>query len=363
MKILFLANHAYVIYKFRYELVMSLLDDNNDVYLSSPYGEILDELIDKGCKYFPVVIDRTSLNPLKDIYLLWQYYRLFTKVKPDIVLTYTIKPNIYGGIISSFLGIPYICTITGLGSAFVKDSWLSSLAKRMYRFAMCKSKMVFFQNTDDMNRMLKNHVIFSPYTLVNGSGVNINQFDYIEYPKKDTEICVLYVGRLKREKGIFELCEAAKLLYDKNYKNIKIKAIGFCEENIKKDLMSRNLTPNIELLGDKRDVREYISKAHVIVLPSYQEGMSNALLEAASCGRPLIATNIPGCREIIDNKVSGFLIEPQDAEALANAIAEFFLMPYEEKKEMGIRGRSKVARNFNREDVVRKYKEVIYSKD
>ena len=360
MRILFLGNSASGLYKFRYELIMSLLKDNNEIYLSCPYDDILKELIEKGCKHIPLKIDRHSINPYKEICLFLHYCLILRKIKPEIVLTYTIKPNIYGSIASSMLAIPYICTITGLGSAFVKKSWLSTIAQYLYQFALRKAKMVFFQNSDNMDFMLKNRIITTDYILVQGSGVNIEHFSYIPYPDQDEQIIFLFVGRLKEEKGVLELCQAARVLYEKRCNNIKILAIGFCESDFQKKLECIDLPPNIEFLGEQSDVRKYIANANAIILPSYQEGMSNALLEAASCGRPLIASDIPGCREIIDNYETGILVKPRDVNSIVEAILYFIALPNIQKRQMGIMGRHKVIKEFNRNSVVSKYKEIIY---
>lgn len=338
----------------------TLLKDANNVTISCPYDQILDKLINIGCQFVPLDLDRHTLNPLKEVNLLLSCYKVISHAKPDIILTYTIKPNVYGGLIASLLGVPYICTITGLGTVFNKNSFIASIAKRMYKIALKHAKCVVFQNRDNLDYMINNHILNGLYIVVNGSGVNTEQFSYIPYPSDDNFINILFVGRLMKDKGIIELFSAAKILYDKGYRNLKFQVIGFCEDDFKKQLESLDLSPNIEMCGYQENVMPYIANAHAVVLPSYHEGMSNSLLEAASCGRPLIASDIPGCREIIDNHQTGILCKPRDVDSLVSALVDFIELPYEEKRQMGIRGRKKVEQTFDRRTIVDAYKKIIY---
>ncbi len=328
--------------------------------MSCPYNKILDNPILSGCEMLPVMINRHGTNPLNEIKLLLFYYRVCRKIKPDIVLTYTIKPNVYGGLVASLLGIPYICTITGLGTVFNKNGFIACVAKLMYKVALKHAKCVVFQNQANLDYMVKNHIISGRYVLVNGSGVNTEQFSYIQYPPDDSFINILFVGRLMKDKGIIELFRAAKILDEKGYRNVKFQVIGFCEDDFKKQLESLDLSPDIEMCGYQENVIPYIANAHAVVLPSYHEGMSNSLLEAASCGRPLIASDIPGCREIIDNYQTGIMCKPRDVDSLVSALVDFIELPYEEKRQMGIRGRKKVERTFDRRTIVDTYKKIIY---
>ncbi|WP_455595364.1 glycosyltransferase family 4 protein [Cloacibacillus porcorum] len=360
MKILILANHAYVVYKFRKELLINLLEDGHKVFISCPYDNILDNLLARGITLLPLNFDRHSLNPLGELKIVLHYYKIIRHINPDIVLTYTIKPNIYGSIISSVLKKSYICTITGLGTVFDQCFFITFIVQVMYKIALKHAKKVCFQNKDNLNFMLRKGIIKDNYVLVNGSGVNLKQFSYIPYPSEKKEITFLFVGRLMKEKGIIEFCEAAKVLLQYGYFNTKFQVIGFCEDIFKKKLESLELSQNISFLGVQSNVRNHIALAHAVVLPSYQEGMSNALLEAAACGRPLIASDIPGCREIIDNNDTGFLIKPRNVDSLVEALIVFMKLSHEKKRLMGLKGRKKVEETFNRDIVVNKYKEIIY---
>lgn len=359
MRIFILANQADYVYKLRKELLLDLVD-NNDVYVLCAPHRIMNELVNKGCIFIPIIYDRHSINIFKEFKILFVYYNIFQRVRPDVVLAYTIKPIIYGCFVSSLLKIPCIPTVTGLGTALYDGGIVSKIVKKMYKIALKRAKCVVFQNQANLDYMVKNHIVTGRYILVNGSGVNTEQFSYIPYPSNDNIINILFIGRLMRDKGILELFDAAKILHDKGYRNIKIQVIGFCEDDFKKQLESLNLSPNIELCGYQENVKPYIENAHAVVLPSYHEGMSNSLLEAASCGRPLIASDIPGCREIIDNYQTGILCKPRDVDSLVSALTYFIELPYEEKRQMGINGRKKVEKSFDRKTIVAKYKEIIY---
>ena len=359
-KILILVNHEIVIYNFRKELVEKLLEENYQVIISSPAGDKINELVAMGVQHLNVELERHGRNPFNEIKLINYYRNLMKTVKPDIVLTYTIKPNIYGSIISSVLKKSYICTITGLGTVFDQCFFITFIVQVMYKIALKHAKKVCFQNKDNLNFMLRKGIIKDNYVLVNGSGVNLKQFSYIPYPSEKKEITFLFVGRLMKEKGIIEFCEAAKVLLQYGYFNTKFQVIGFCEDIFKKKLESLELSQNISFLGVQSNVRNHIALAHAVVLPSYQEGMSNALLEAAACGRPLIASDIPGCREIIDNNDTGFLIKPRNVDSLVEALIVFMKLSHEKKRLMGLKGRKKVEETFNRDIVVNKYKEIIY---
>lgn len=360
MKILLIGNDANGIYKFRRELVMELLLCGNVVYISCPYDRILNSFVIDGVNILSISFDRHSINPLNELRLLFSYYKIVKGYRPDIILLFTIKPNIYGGLVASLLGIPYICTITGLGTVFNKNGFIACVAKWMYKAALKHAKCVVFQNQNNLDYMINNHILNDRYIVVNGSGVNTEQFSYIQYPSDDNFINILFVGRLMKDKGVIELFSAAKRLYDKGYRNVKFQVIGFCEDGFEKQLESLDLSPNIEMCGYQENVMPYIANAHAVVLPSYHEGMSNSLLEAASCGRPLIASDIPGCREIIDNYQTGILCKPKDVDSLISALVHFIELPHEERRQMGIRGRKKIEQSFDRRTIVDTYKKIIY---
>lgn len=359
-KVLILVNHDVVIYNFRKELVQELLEQKYKVYISSPYGKKIDYLIDMGCEYIETHIDRHGTSVIDDLKLISSYKKMLKKIKPDVVLSYTIKPNIYGGIACKSLKVPYIATITGLGTALEKEGLMQKILIMLYRFAFKGISKVFFQNEQNLNFFKDHNIAIGKYKLVPGSGVNLNEYAFEEYPEDREEIKVLFIGRIMKEKGIEELTEAAKIIKQER-NNVTFDAVGFYEEDYAakaKELKEFNV---IKFHGSQENVKEYIKESNVIILPSYHEGMANVLLEASSMGRPVIASAIPGCHEIFDEGITGFGVKPKDVDSIVTAIKKFIDLPYEKKKEMGISARKKVEKEFDRNTVISSYIEEIES--
>ncbi|MCM1262457.1 MAG: glycosyltransferase family 4 protein [Butyrivibrio sp.] len=348
--ILVLANFSAGLYDFRNEMLERLLEEY-DVFVSVPDEVKTAELENEGCRIINIPLDRRGMNVKEDLNLLFSYIKLLKNVKPDLVMTYTVKPNIYGGIACRIQGIPYIATITGLGSTFQKEGMLKRLVIHMYRVGLKKAKRVFFQNKE-------NHEIFTNYKitnsqarLVNGSGVNLSKHRFEEYPKEKA-VRLLFIGRIMKEKGIEEFLEAANALHDEN---IIFETVGFCEENYQEKLNDYENSGIIKQYGFQTMVHEYIKAASAVVLPTYHEGMSNVLMEASATGRPVIASNISGCKEIFEEGVTGFGCEPQSSSDLIRAIKEFLSLSVEERERMGKNARAKMEREFDRNKVVGVY--------
>lgn len=350
--VLILVNHEVVIYNFRKELVQKLVSQGYDVIISCPPGLKLKKLHEMGCKIIEQPIDRRSINPIKDIKLLFDYLKVFKKNKPDIVLTYTIKPNIYGGIISSILKVPYIATITGLGSSLNKESIMKKVMIRLYRVGLKKAKTIFVQNESNMIFLISNGFNQEQLLLVPGSGVNLREFELTPYPNSNVPLRFLFIGRIMKEKGVHELLEAAKELRMKGY-NAEFHLAGFLDDRF--DFSTTDIPENVKFLGAVNDVKSKIETAHAVILPSYHEGMSNALLEAAASGRPLIASNIPGCNEIIDEPCNGYLFKVGSANSIVEKVEKFILLSYEEKQKMGYASREKVTKEFDRDKIITNY--------
>lgn len=349
-KILILANSSGGLYDFRNELVLKLLQ-NYEVVVSLPDEVRTKELEKEGCRVIPTPMNRRGVNPVEDLKLLRLYHRLLKQEKPDLVLTYTIKPNIYGGFASRINQVPYICTITGLGTTFQKQGLLLQLITRMYRTGLKKAECIFFQNAEN-KRIFEDYKIQGKSScLVKGSGVNLLRHSFEEYPKKDTVI-FLYVGRMMREKGISELLKAAEQLAAPD---VEFQLLGYCDEDLKDKLDEAEQKGSIRQLGFDPDVHTYIRQASALVLPTYHEGMSNVLMEASATGRPVIATDISGCREIFEEGVTGFGCRPKDAESLVAALKKFLALSVEERSEMGRNAREKMEREFDRELVAERY--------
>lgn len=353
--VLILSNNDMGLYKFRKELLVELNKVYN-VYVSLPFGKYVEQLIECGGEYINACINRRGLNPLKDIKLILFYRKLVKRIRPDIILTYTIKPNIYGGIVSRFMNVPHIANITGLGTAIESKSFLSKILLRLYRFSIKKSKVVFFQNSDNMQFFKKKSNIYQKHILLPGSGININDFTLLEYPQTDQKINLLFIGRIMKAKGIDELLEVSKLI---NNNDVTFTLVGPFDEDYKDIIKEYSNKGFINYIGETNDVKRYLEKAHAILHPSYHEGMSNVLLEAAASGRPIIASDIPGCREIFDDGISGFGFKAKDVKSTLNAINTFLDLNYNTKKQMGLNAREKVIHNFNRNIIVNFYLNAI----
>lgn len=357
-KVLILVNHDVVIYNFRKELVDRLLNDRYQVIISSPYGERIDNLVDMGCEYIEASIERHGTNPLNELKLLNYYKKIIKDNKPDIVLTYTIKPNIYGGLAAKKYKVPYIANITGLGTAVERQGLMQKISIILYKLAFSNIQRVFFQNTENMQFFIDNNVVIGKHKLVPGSGVNLQYFNVLEYPSTES-IEFVFISRIMKEKGIEQYIETAEYITDK-YPNTKFHVCGFCEERYEEILKNLQNKGVLTYHGMVRDIREILKKTHCTIHPTYYpEGMSNVLLESAACGRPVITTDRSGCREIVDDGVNGYVVDQKNSQNLIKKVKEFLELEYEDKKMMGLAGRKKVEREFDRKIVVEAYAKEI----
>ena len=356
-KILILANCASGLYDFRNELLLRLLE-NYEVHVSLPDEKEVPEIEQEGCLVHHTELERRGMNPLKDSKLIAAYWQLIKDIKPDAVLTYTIKPNIYGSICCRLLGVPYIVNITGLGSVFEEGGLLQKLVVFLYRIALKGASCVFFQNT-------RNREIFSSFRikgkkdrLVPGSGVNLDRHCLEEYPSADKPVKFLFVGRIMKEKGTDELLYGAEQL-KKEYPNAVFEIVGSYEEDYRELIERKQQEGIVHLTGYQKEIHPYYREASAVVVPSYHEGMSNVVLEASATGRPVLACDIPGCREGITDGVTGITFTPRDEKAFLEALQRFMKLSYEERKEMGMNARKKMEREFDRKAVVDAYEEEI----
>lgn len=353
-KVLFLVNHDVVIYNFRLELVERLLAEGHEVYISSPYGERIDDLIDMGCHYEEIEISRHGANPFKDLEIFNTYKKLLKRIKPDIVFSYTIKPNIYGGLACSSVKVPYVVNITGLGTAVENKGILQTITVNLYKIAMRKAQRVFFQNTENMQFFAKRNIAIGKHALLPGSGVNLERFPLSDYPS-DEIVNFAFISRIMKEKGIDQYLDAAEAIHER-YPNTRFHVCGFCESEYEDKLSSLQERGIICYHGMIRDVKGFLEGIHCTVHPTYYpEGLSNVLLESSACGRPIITTNRSGCREVIDDCVNGYIVKQECSSDLIDKIEKFLALTYEEKKNMGLAGRRKVECTFDRNIVVERY--------
>lgn len=358
-KILIIANSEKGLYNFRKELIEKLLSDSNKVYISVPSGEKSKLLVKMGCKLEETNVDRRGINPFRDMKLLLKYKKLIKKIKPDIVLTYTIKPNIYGGIACEQLNVPYIANITGLGTAVEKGDFLSKILILMYKFAFRRISCVFCQNQQNYDFVKEKCIAKDKLKLIPGSGVNLKRFKIEEYPKNE-KLKFLFIGRIVKEKGIEQYLEMAENIKNK-YKNVEFGIVGrFDDKKYKNEIEKLEREDVVKYYGEQNDVRPFIAKSCCIIHPTfYPEGMSNVLLEASATGRPVITTNRPGCKEIVEDGVTGFLVEERNVKELFETVKKFIQIPYEEKKKMGLAARKKIKNEFDRNIVINAYMEEI----
>lgn len=357
-KILILCNSDSGLYNFRKELLEELIKENYEVYVSVPIRNRESQLTDMGCKVIDTSIDRRGKNPLADIRLIGTYLKIIKKIKPDLAITYTIKPNIYGGIICRLLKIPYIINITGLGSTFQREGIFKRLIIAMYKAAVKRASCTLFENSNNRNIFINNRILQESKTfLLNGAGVNLERYSFEELPDISL-IRFIFIGRIMREKGIDELFYAAKRIKSE-YNNVEFEVIGSFEEGYQKRVRELEEKNIISFHGVQGNVKPFIKNAHCLILPSYHEGMSNVLLEAAAMGRPIITSNIHGCMEAVNNEKNGFLCNVKDRESLYQKITKFIKLPMENKKEMGMESRKHMENVFDRRNVVNETMSII----
>ena len=358
-RVLILVNHNVVIYNFRKELVKRLVADGYEVFLSCPEGNRIAELKEMGCRHIPVEFDRHGTNPIKELGLIKYYKSIMKEVMPFVVLSYTIKPNLYGGMAAAAMGIPYLANITGLGTAVENEGIMQKITLMMYRYAFRRINRIYVQNEENKQFFMDRKIKPDKLYLLPGSGVNLDEFQPIDYPD-DKNVNFVFISRIMKEKGVEQYLAAAEYIRGK-YPETSFHICGFCEdayEDRLKELQDKGI---IIYHGMVSNVREVIKDCHCTIHPTYYpEGMSNVLLESCACARPIITTDRSGCREVVDNGKNGYIIKPKDSRDLIEKIESFLSLPHEEKKQMGLAGRRKVEKEFDRQIVVDAYMNDIH---
>lgn len=351
-KVMILANNSSGLYDFRKELIEEIRK-TDDVVVSVPAGDKVDDLKQLGVKFIDTPVDRRGVNPIRDYKLLVAYFKLLKKESPNMVITYTIKPNVYGGMVARILRIPYAINITGLGTAFQKSGVLRTVVVKLYKLALKKAKVVFFENSENMQAFLEEKIVNPKQCcLLNGAGVNLEKYSLAPYPKERGIIRFLFMGRVMREKGVEELFGACRRLYNEGY-SIILDVLGNCEEDYKDLLLKYETEGWLKYHGYQLEVRPFIENAHCFVLPSWHEGMANTNLECAAMGRPVITSNIHGCKEAVIDGVSGYLCEKKNSESLYQMMKRFILLSHQEKIDMGKYGRKHMEAVFDKKNVVK----------
>lgn len=355
MRILILANHFITLYSFRKELISRLLEDGNEVYIAIPRSGENSFFSKMGCKIIETSVDRRGVNPISDLLLLCNYVKIMNKLKPDIIFSYTIKPNIYGCIASNLTGNIQISNITGTGATFLKKNLVSVIAKALYQISVKRSYKVFFQNSDDRDYFIQNKMISNNYAMLPGSGVNFAQYEVCDLPPED-KVNFIFIGRIMQLKGIDQYLECAKTIKEKN-PSTNFYIAGFIEEDRYKKIVDIYHKQGIvNYIGFQKDIKAWIRKCHCTILPSHGgEGIPNALLESAAMGRICIASRINGAKDVIRDNLTGYLFDAGNTKDLINKVDEFLKLNYEEKVQMGLAGRKKVECEFDRDIIINSY--------
>lgn len=355
------------IFRARREFIAQLLKEGHVVTIVSPRTDSAEKLINMGCKYIEVNIKSHGLNPKDELKVVYAYHKILNKEKPDMVFTFTIKPNLYLGILCRMKGIPYAMNITGLGEGLLHDGSAKKVILRLYPIATKKAACIFFQN--EFNRQffvdyrLANPKIFR---LIPGSGVNLKNFQPLEYPDEKNCIRFLFVSRIVKDKGVDELIEAIKIIKSK-YDKVEFHFVGGCADEYQTPLEQWKNDNLIVYHGrvSPEDMKEKYKMMHCLIHPSYHEGMANVILESAACARPCIVSDINGCKEGVDNGKTGYVFTVKSVNALVEKIEMFLSLSNEEKFVMGLNGRKKMEREFDRNFVVNAYMDVfhLYAKE
>lgn len=354
-KILILSNHFITLYNFRRELISRLIERGHKVYISMPDDERNVFFVRQGCILIPTGMSRRGMNPVQDLSLLRQYKRIMRHVRPDIILSYTVKPNIYGTMASNGLHLRQVCNITGTGATFLKENFLAGTVRMLYRHSVKKAYKVFFQNTGDRDYFVEHGMVRDNWDMLPGSGVNLEQHRFTELPG-DGSVGFIYIGRIMAVKGVQQFLDCAKAIRPK-HPETRFYMAGFIEEERFRPIVDEYVKAGyVEYLGFRDDIDSWIEKCQCTVLPSLGgEGVPNVLIESAAGGRVCIASRINGSADAVDDGVTGYLYTPGRTDELVACVEKFLSLSHEQRAAMGLAGRRKVERKFDRKIVIDKY--------
>lgn len=364
MHIMMTVNAAWNIWNFRRPLVEALSADGHQITVLAPPDDSVADLERIGCRFRPLEMSVKGLNPVEDLKLQRRLKQIFKEEQPDAILSFTIKNNIFGARAAHSAGVPFVPNVTGLGTAFLSGGLLQTIAEQLYRRAFGKLPIVFFQNEDDRDLFLDIKLVRADQArLLPGSGIDLIRFAAAEMPPADAPSVFLMIARLLRDKGVIEFVEAARLIKARN-PEARFQLLGAAGSENRSAIDNATVEAwvaegVVEYLGTTNDVRPAIAAASCVVLPSYREGAPRTLIEAAAMARPLIATDVPGCRAVVDTDVSGFLCEVRNSDSLAMAMGRFLALSPSARAAMGQAGRAKMEREFDQALVVAAYREAL----
>jgi glycosyltransferase involved in cell wall biosynthesis len=366
LRISLVCNTAWAIYTYRQGLIRMLVDKGVEVTVIAPRDRTFDLLTQMGCRCIDLPVASKGTSPREDLRTLWALYRHYRTIRPHVVFHYTIKPNIYGTIAARLAGVDSVAVTTGLGYVFIQQSRAARIAKKLYRFAFRFPREIWFLNRDDEAAFVDQNLLVHPERarLLHGEGVDLDQFAFTPLADK-TYFDFVLIGRLLWDKGVGEYVEAARQLRAR-YPHARFKLLGPVGVDnpsaiTRAEVETWEREGVIDYLGEAHDVRPYIADADCVVLPSYREGVPRTLMEASAMGRPIVATDVPGCREVVADGVNGLLCEVKNAESLAAKLAQMLDMSGDERRAMGERGRKKVASEFDERVVVERYKDLLHN--
>lgn len=363
MKVAIVLNTSWNIYNFRMNLIRSLKAEGHEVHAIAPYDDYSKFLIEEGCFYHRIKMDSRGANPLKDLGLIAELYKVYKQVKPDVILHYTIKPNVYGTLAAALLNIPVVNNVCGLGTAFLKKDMVSRIAMFLYKISFRFPRKIFFQNPDDLQLFIdKNLVNEKSVDLLPGSGIDLTRFTPTEFKRND-KFTFLLISRLITDKGVLEYIEAVKRLKSEGL-NARFQILGAMDpehrRGIKREIIESWINSGlVEYLGTTEDVRQFIDKADCVVLPSYREGTPRTLLEAASSSKPIIATDVPGCNHVVEHNVNGLLCRLKDSDDLADKMSQMTQLDNQTLMLYGVKGRQKMENEYDERIVINKYLSTI----
>lgn len=378
MKVIIAINSAWNLLNFRAGLIRALVADGHTVVLVAPSDEHVPALVELGAQFVHLPMRTHGTNPVADLALLGRLIVVLRRERPDVLLGYTAKPNVYGSLAAHANGIPVVNNIAGLGSVFIRGGWLAGVLQQLYRLALARSRRVFFQNPDDLKLFLNLGLVAQPQAaLLPGSGVDLNNFEPVPLPCfQDSDapqsaitrrFVFLLVARMLKDKGVEEYVQAARLIKASN-PEVECAMLGFMDSENPNAISAQQMQAWVDegvvkYWGTSSDVREQLAQADCVVLPSYREGTPRTLLEAAAMGRPLIATDVPGCREVVSDGLNGLLCQPMDPQDLAKQMACMLAMSDTQLQQMGNASRQWVEDRFDEQLVIEQYRKVLHELD
>ncbi|MFM0138614.1 glycosyltransferase family 4 protein [Caballeronia grimmiae] len=366
LRIALVCNTAWAIYTYRRGVLRMLTERGAEVTIIAPRDRTFEPLIEMGCRCVELPVASKGTDPRQDLKTMIALYREYRATRPHLVFHYTIKPNIYGSLAAMLARVPSIAVTTGLGYVFIQKSRTAQIAKRLYRFAFRFPREVWFLNRDDHQAFVDENLLAHPDRArrLHGEGVDLDDFALAPLPRREDFVFIL-IGRLLWDKGVAEYVEAARRLR-RRYPHARFQLLGPVGVDnpsaiSRTDVEAWEHENIVEYLGEANDVRPLVAAADCVVLPSYREGVPRTLMEASAMGRPIVATDVPGCREVVEHGVNGFLCEVKSADSLAEQLERMLTLPFEEREAMALRGREKVAREFDEKKVVERYESTIHA--